>query len=273
MAYDRDRRPPRPRRPDDRRSGGDRYRPSDRGPERGPDRGGDRPYRSRPPYPSGPRPPRTGAPDEGGMSIRLDPRHLGTLRALASEAGVRPGELVTIWVTERLDAERTGAPSPTDLGPVLESLNDRIEALSRRVDALTAGGAAPAAEPAPPKRRGRPPKAATSGADDNGTAPDQAPDSPASSAGRRKRTSTRMRAKGSRGKNPAVPLHEEIAAVLAERGPLSAAELATAVTERGIYAPPRSGKPLDATAVSVRVSNPRYRSRFTRAGGKIGLAG
>jgi hypothetical protein len=99
------------------------------------------------------------------MSIRLDPRHLGTLRALASEAGVRPGELVTIWITERLDAERRGAPSPTDLGPVLESLNDRIEALSRRVDALA--GAAPTepaagdAEPAAaPRRRGRPPKAA-----------------------------------------------------------------------------------------------------------------
>jgi hypothetical protein len=70
-----------------------------------------------------------------------------------------------------------------------------------------------------------------------------------------------------------VPLHEEIAAVLAERGPMSAADLAAAVTERGIYAPPRSGKPLDATAVSVRVSNPRYRARFTRAEGKIGLAG
>jgi hypothetical protein len=69
-----------------------------------------------------------------------------------------------------------------------------------------------------------------------------------------------------------VPLHDEIAAVLAERGPMSAADLATAVTERGLYAPPRSGKPLDATAVSVRVSNPRYRARFTRSEGKIGLA-
>ena len=84
------------------------------------------------------------------MSIRLDPRHLGTLRALASEAGVRPGELVTIWVTERLDAERRGASLRGDLGPVLESLNDRIEALSRRVDALSAGHAAPAVEQATP---------------------------------------------------------------------------------------------------------------------------
>jgi hypothetical protein len=206
------------------------------------------------------------------MSIRLDPRHLGTLRALASEAGVRPGELVTIWVTERLDAERQGAPSPTDLGPVLESLNDRIEALSRRVDALS--GAAPAAaatEPpagdaAAPKRRGRPPKAAadngatTTAASGNGTTAPRKRGRPASSG------------KKARGKNPSVPLHEEIAAVLAERGPMSAADLATAVTERGIYAPPRSGKALDATAVSVRVSNPRYRSRFTRAEGKIGLA-
>jgi hypothetical protein len=198
------------------------------------------------------------------MSIRLDPRHLGTLRALASEAGVRPGELVILWVTERLDAERRGAPSPLDVGPVLESLNDRIEALTRRVDGLASRDATPAttaatstttatadavmAEPPPAKRRGRPPKSASSPA-------------------------VARKAKRSRGKNPAVPLHEEIAAVLAERGPLSAGELAAAVTARGIYAPPRSGKPLDATAVSVRVSNPRYRSRFTRGEGKIGLAG
>jgi hypothetical protein len=201
------------------------------------------------------------------MSIRLDPRHLGTLRALASEAGVRPGELVTLWVTERLDAERRGAPSPIDVGPVLESLNDRIEALTRRVDGLASREAAPAArgatsatavaaaaadsvmaEPAPPRRRGRPPKSESTPA------------------------ATR-KVKRARGKNPAVPLHDEIAAVLAERGPLSAGELAAAVTARGIYAPPRSGKPLDATAVSVRVSNPRYRSRFTRGEGKIGLAG
>ena len=53
---------------------------------------------------------------------------------------------------------------------------------------------------------------------------------------------------------------------------MSAGDLAAAVTERGVYAPPRSGKPLDATAVSVRVSNPRYRGRFTRSEGKIGLA-
>jgi hypothetical protein len=199
------------------------------------------------------------------MSIRLDPRHLGTLRALASEAGVRPGELVTIWVTERLDAERSGAPSPTAVGPVLESLNDRIEALSRRLDALEGGSPAPAAEPTAPRRRGRPPKAASHAPD---SAEAAAPGAPAPS----KRRAARSRPRKTRGKNPAVPLHEEIAAVLAERGPLTAAELATAVTERGIYAPPRSSKPLDATAVSVRVSNPRYRSRFTRAEGKIGLA-
>lgn len=210
------------------------------------------------------------------MSIRLDPRHLGTLRALASEAGVRPGELVTLWVTERLDAERRGAPSPLEVGPVLESLNDRIEALSKRVDALALGSlgsaiaeAAPQVdiEPAPTKRRGRPPKSAAAAV---------TPDAAAETAESAPRTRGKRKAKAStrraRGKNPAVPLHDEIAAVLAERGPLTAAELAATVTERGIYAPPRSGKPLDATAISVRVSNPRYRSRFTRSDGKIGLA-
>lgn len=206
------------------------------------------------------------------MSIRLDPRHLGTLRALASEAGVRPGELVTIWVTERLDAERSGAPSPTSVGPVLESLNERIEALTRRLDALESGSSPPAStapatpEPTAPRRRGRPPKLASQAA--SGSAGAAASDG----SGPSKRRAAASRPKKARGKNPAVPLHEEIAAVLAERGPLTAAELATAVTERGNYAPPRSSKPLDATAVSVRVSNPRYRSRFTRAEGKIGLA-
>ena len=204
------------------------------------------------------------------MSIRLDPRHLGTLRALASEAGVRPGELVTLWVTERLDAERRGAPSPLDIGPVLESLNERIEALAKRVDALAGGEATPALdaatpavdlapEPATARRRGRPPKSAAAAA---------STEKPA----RRQRADART-VKRAHGKNPAVPLHEEIAAVLAERGPMTAADLAAAVTERGIYAPPRSGKPLDGTAISVRVSNPRYRSRFSRAEGKIGLAG
>ncbi len=219
------------------------------------------------------------------MSIRLDPRHLGTLRALASEAGVRPGELVTLWVTERLDAERRGAPSPLDIGPVLESLNDRIEALSRRVDALATGETTPAVtetpptaddepatavetEPAPKKRRGRPPKAAAEPVAAEPAAAEVAP-----STTRAKRPAKATTRRRPRGKNPSVPLHEEIAAVLAERGPLTAAELAEAVTERGIYAPPRSGKPLDATAISVRVSNPRYRSRFTRSDGKIGLAG
>jgi len=207
------------------------------------------------------------------MSIRLDPRHLGTLRALASEAGVRPGELVTLWVTERLDAERRGAPSTSDLGPVLDSLNDRIEALSRRVDALATGGtvatepavgaepeATPETSPQPaPRRRGRPRKAAEAAA--------------AGTEAKPRKARKARKAKGAKGKNPSVPLHDEIAAVLAERGPLSAGELAEAITARGVYAPPRSAKPLDATAVSVRVSNPRYRSRFTRAEGKIGLAG
>ena len=207
------------------------------------------------------------------MNIRLDPRHLGTLRALASEAGVRPGELVTLWVTERLDAERSGAPSPNAIGPVLESLNERIEALSRRVDALAGGANPPAAVHATPsagepdqkkkKKRGRPSKAVSA---DSADSADSAASDVAAPAKRRSKT------KKARGKNPAVPLHEEIAAVLGERGPMSAADLATAVTERAIYAPPRSGKALDATAVSVRVSNPRYRSRFTRSEGKIGLA-
>ena len=70
---------------------------------------------------------------------------------------------------------------------------------------------------------------------------------------------------------PHVALHDEMIAVLRPR-PMTAAELAGAIVERGRYAPPRSGKPLDAAMVSQRVSNPTYRSRFTRHEGRIGLA-
>jgi hypothetical protein len=185
------------------------------------------------------------------MSLRLDPRRLAALKLLAAEAGVRPGELVTRWVEERLDAARSGeqpagaaAAKPSELA----ALTARIDELSRRVDALAGSSAAPAtpamaaqvAEAAPPaKRRGRPPKAG---------------------------------AKPSAMKEPRIPLHDEIVAVIAERGPMTAGELADAIVERGRYTAPRSAKPLDSTTINARVSNPIYRSRFTRDSGRIGLA-
>jgi hypothetical protein len=60
--------------------------------------------------------------------------------------------------------------------------------------------------------------------------------------------------------------------LIRERGPMTAGDLASAIAERGRYVPPRSGKALDAAMVSQRVSNPAYRSRFTRVDGRIGLA-
>ena len=69
-----------------------------------------------------------------------------------------------------------------------------------------------------------------------------------------------------------VALHDEMIAVITERGPMTAGELATIIAERGRYTPPRSGKALDAAMVSQRVSNPAYRGRFTRDAGRIGLA-
>ncbi|HJP70129.1 MAG TPA: hypothetical protein VJ975_00215, partial [Candidatus Limnocylindria bacterium] len=69
-----------------------------------------------------------------------------------------------------------------------------------------------------------------------------------------------------------VPLHEEIASVISERGPMSASEIAQAILERGRYSPPRSDRPLDAATVNSRVSNPIYRARFRRDEGKIGLS-
>lgn len=199
------------------------------------------------------------------MSIRLDPRRLGALKLLAAEAGVRPGELVTRWVEERLDAARAGGTAPSALAPGIApdgvaGLTARVDELYRRLDQILAS-AQPAAEPAadsgpeagaaPVKRgRGRPRKVADAAT--------------ATVTPRPRRSASRAGSK--------IALHDEIAAVIAERGPQSAAELAEAIAERGNYHAPRSAKPLDAAAVNARVSNPTYRARFLRREHRIGLA-
>lgn len=231
------------------------------------------------------------------MNIRLTPKGLSALKTLAGEAGMRPGELVTKWVEERLEAERSGStgftgPDTSGSGVVQPGLEARVNELASRIAALEArsgGGhgtasvatdgppapgstepeAAPAspdptaeaergeAEPAAPRRRGRPPKAAAaaSGAEAPKRPRGRPPTaSPAGSGERR------------------VPLHQEIIAVITEQGPMTAADLATAITARGIFQPPRSGKPLDAATVNSRVSNPVYRARFVRDGHRIALA-
>ena len=196
------------------------------------------------------------------MSIRLDPRRLGALKLLAAEAGIRPGELVTRWVEERLDAARGASPVANAAdGGAVASLAARVEELARRLDQLAAApaSAAASAEPvadAPVKRgRGRPRKV-VEGAD--ALAP----------RGRKPaRRSARSAAKG-----PKIALHDEIAAVISELGPQSAAELASAIVARGRYQAPRTAKPLDAATVNARVSNPTYRGRFVRREHRIGLA-
>jgi hypothetical protein len=185
------------------------------------------------------------------MSIRVDPRRLGTLKQLAAEAGVRPGDLVRQWVEERIDAARGGAKAAA---PGSDRLLGQVAALEARVAALEASSGASThvatvAEPA---------EAAEAG-------PDEAPAAEAEeSASPRRVTAAPSGEK--------VALHDEMIAVLRERGPLTASELAGAVAERGRYTPPRSAKPLDAAMVSQRVSNPTYRKLFTRNEGRIGLA-
>jgi len=184
------------------------------------------------------------------MSIRLDPRRVGTLKQLAADANVRPGDLVRQWVEERIDAARHGAPSPAataDLASRMAELSARVAAL----ESMTAAAPAPAA-PAEPDA-----EAAVEG-------PANIDERPAPRVPRK-----RVAASPSEGR---IALHDEMIAVLSERGPMPAAELAAAIAERGRYTPPRSGKPLDAAMISQRVSNPTYRARFTRNEGRIGLA-
>jgi hypothetical protein len=184
------------------------------------------------------------------MSIRLDPRRVNTLKHLAGEAGVRPGDLVRQWVEERLDASRPGAEAAAT-GP---SVLARLEELAARVAALeTASG------PAAPAASARAEEATTAEA------------SPAAASEPRPRGRPRRTASAAPS-GPRVALHDEMIAIIRERGPLPAGELADAITERGRYVPPRSGKPLDSATVSQRVSNPTYRSRFKRSDGRIGLA-
>jgi hypothetical protein len=197
------------------------------------------------------------------MAIRVDPRRLSLLKELAAAEGLRPGQLVQRWVEERLDAERSGQPvggvSPTgpragELESTLAALAGRIDELARRLQAVESapsGSGAAATTEAPssiPRRRGRPPKASQAQA------------------------AARSSARAAASRNGHVGLHDEIIAVIRERGPSTAAELASAIRDRGRYQPPRSGKPLDAATVNGRVSNPVYRARFRRAEGRIGLA-
>jgi hypothetical protein len=193
------------------------------------------------------------------MSIRLDPRRLGALKQLAGDAGMRPGDLVRTWVEERIDASRGAAQAPTGDG-----LAARVDELTRRVDALERGAGAaatsePAAETEPaPELAARPPE------------PALAPEPEPTQVTRPKRTRTKRVSAAPSGDR--VALHDEMIDILHERGPMTAAELAGAIAERGRYAPPRSGKALDAAMVSQRVSNPTYRGRFVRSDGRIGLA-
>ena len=254
------------------------------------------------------------------MSIRLDPRRLGVLKRLAAEAGVRPGDLVLVWVEERLDAERTGTGVPSGAGA---ELTERLDELTARIVALesasgrdatqattepeTGSVEVQAGEDSAPRttRRRTAVSAAPSGlrapravAKGRGERPECCPARSARITDESKEPPRRWRLSQISKPSNKVELRLSLStaserclhgspkqgrllssqfqsppAVLSERGPMTAAELAGAIVERGRYTPPRSGKPLDAAMVSQRVSNPTYRSRFTRNEGRIGLAG
>lgn len=176
---------------------------------------------------------------------------------------MRPGDLVRQWVEERIDAARGGAAPSAPAGDRLLGL---IASLEARVAALEATTSPAASAPAPDEPA---PEAQPEPEQEAATEPDVAEISEAETAPPRPAQEKRVSAAPS---GEHVALHDEMIAVLRERGPLTAGEIAAAVAERGRYAPPRSKKPLDAAMISQRVSNPTYRKLFTRSGGRIGLA-
>ena len=219
------------------------------------------------------------------MTVRVDPRRLGLLKQLAAEAGVRPGELVQLWVEQRLDAERGGAQPGVAIAPTgqtaaatsaITALADRLDDVLRRIAALEAARTAPVAPAPSPLARASAPVSVA--------APSAAQVAPRK-RGRPRKTEATVAAASTPTRRGAVrrgvrrvaglkrvALHDEIIAVIRERGPLTAAELAAAVNERGRYRAPRSAHLLDAAIVNSRVSNPVYRARFRRNEGRIGLA-
>jgi hypothetical protein len=192
---------------------------------------------------------------------------------------MRPGDLVRQWVEERLDAARQGIDTPDtakQLTAQLAELAERVASLESAAG-LTARAQAPTELEPEAKASLEPERAEARVELQEPEEPEaelvskgdpSAADAAASTAASR----TRGKRVAASPSGPRVALHDEMIAVLSERGPLSAGELAAAVAERGRYQPPRSGKPLDAAMVSQRVSNPVYRSRFIRNDGRIGLA-
>ena len=207
------------------------------------------------------------------MSIRLDPRRLGALKLLAAEAGVRPGELVTRWVEERLDAARPGA-MPTAIAPDgLAALAARVDELARRLDRMSA-----TAEPAatdPDASRPRPPLAnprSSADADDPARLPSTRLASRHGSGKARDHPQGIAQSRAAAAAK--VALHDEIAAVIAERGPQTAAG--------GAGRGHRRAGPLSRTAQreAARCGRRRcpgiepdiLRGRFVRRERRIGLA-
>lgn len=220
------------------------------------------------------------------MAIRLDPRRLSLLKQLAAETNLRPGELVTTWIEERLDAERSGGtqrPASFPDSGAFAALTQRLDALVRRVDELSVGTRPGTIQRKPDQRKrsndalmtapkpGVEAKGATDVEATSATNADAARTT-APTRGGRPPKSEGQAAPAANERGPRVPLHAEIAAVIGESGPLSAGDIATAIVQRGRYRAPRSDRPLDAATVNSRVSNPIYRSRFRREDGKIGLA-
>lgn len=92
---------------------------------------------------SGPRPrggsdvgPRRG-PREGGLTLTLDAAVRSELSQAAAAAGVRPWELATRWLIERLRDDAVGGEREEMWGEI-DSITDRLDRLERTVAALPA---------------------------------------------------------------------------------------------------------------------------------------
>lgn len=159
------------------------------------------------------------------------------LERTASGFGLRPAALASLLVSKGLRSDIALSFDVENLRRQVDVVSDDLRAVEVRLDRLESASS------------GRPSETVAAG------------------VGRPRRR------RGQADEPPRARLHEEIAAVLRETGgPMTSAQIAERIRQRGLFEPPRSKRKLDVLMVASRISHENYRHLFSREGGRVRLA-